>query len=48
MYLTRIDIRTRNNMGYGIYCEDLEAIGKELKKENKMIVAFPQMSYIIV
>ena len=24
-------------MGYGIYCEDLEAIGKELKKENKMI-----------
>ncbi len=24
-------------MGYGIYCEDLEAIGKELDKEKKMI-----------
>ena len=24
-------------MGYGIYCEDLEAIGKELQKEKKMI-----------
>ena len=24
-------------MGYGINCEDLELLGKELKKENKMI-----------
>ena len=26
-----------SNMGYGINCEDLEAVGKQLQKEKKMI-----------